>query len=147
MINNFTLLISGLFLVVLFSKIFIPILIPLFFRIVFIYFLLYFIIAILKKISKKLFGFNINEKIYKKRYHFYYHQNSNYDNCYKENHDSHQMSRQQALDILGLNQQATQQEIKEAYHNLIKKVHPDNGGSNYLTQKINAAKKILLNSQ
>lgn len=56
------------------------------------------------------------------------------------------MSRQEALDILGLAEGASSDQIKEAYHRLIMKLHPDTGGSVYLATKLNQAKDILLGS-
>jgi hypothetical protein len=54
------------------------------------------------------------------------------------------MTRQEALSILGLDDTATAQHIKEAHKRLLKDFHPDKGGSDYLAAKINAAKDFLL---
>lgn len=54
------------------------------------------------------------------------------------------MSRQQALDILGLSEPVNAEVIIKAHRQLIQKLHPDRGGSNYLAAKINAAKDFLL---
>jgi hypothetical protein len=55
------------------------------------------------------------------------------------------MSRAEALDVLGLREGASREEMQAAYKNLIKKVHPDSpGGSGYLATKLNQAKQTLL---
>ncbi len=55
-----------------------------------------------------------------------------------------QMSKEQAYQILGLEPGASQQQIHEAWRRLIKGVHPDGGGSAFLTAKINAARDVLM---
>ena len=54
------------------------------------------------------------------------------------------MSRTEALEILGLKEGASQQEIKAAYRKLITSVHPDVGGSDWMAAKLNEAKRLLL---
>jgi hypothetical protein len=54
------------------------------------------------------------------------------------------MPRDEALSILGLNQNATAEDIKSAHKRLLKDYHPDKGGTNYLAAKINEAKDVLL---
>jgi len=54
------------------------------------------------------------------------------------------MTREEALDILGLSGTPNPEEIKEAHHNMMLKVHPDQGGSDYLASKLNQARDILL---
>lgn len=54
------------------------------------------------------------------------------------------MSRNEALQILGLEADADEQAIIKAHKRLIQKLHPDRGGNDYLAAKINAAKDCLL---
>jgi hypothetical protein len=54
------------------------------------------------------------------------------------------MSRQEALQVLGLDATATQDDVRREYRRLIKKLHPDLGGSSYLAAKLNEAKDVLL---
>jgi len=54
------------------------------------------------------------------------------------------MSRKNALDILGLKDGVSREEILETYQSLIKKNHPDLGGSDWITKQINQARDTLL---
>jgi len=58
--------------------------------------------------------------------------------------DSNQaMTEKEALAILGLESGASKRKIISAHRNLMKKYHPDQGGSDYLAIKINQAKDVL----
>ncbi len=57
------------------------------------------------------------------------------------------MTRQEAYQILGLEPDASQEEIHQAWRRLIKGVHPDSGGSAFLARKINAARDMLLDPE
>jgi hypothetical protein len=55
------------------------------------------------------------------------------------------MTRAEALEVLGLGEGASREEIQSSYKHLIRKVHPDApGGSGYLASKLNQAKQTLL---
>ena len=63
---------------------------------------------------------------------------------HKAGPSSGDMSAEEAYATLGLEPGATRDEVKQAHHRLMKKLHPDQGGSTYLASKINQAKDVLL---
>jgi hypothetical protein len=54
------------------------------------------------------------------------------------------MGLEEAYLVLGLDPGATRDEVQAAHRNLMKRYHPDQGGSNYLAAKVNEAKDVLL---
>ena len=54
------------------------------------------------------------------------------------------MTRKEALRVLGLAEGADEKQVRAAYKQLMQKLHPDLGGSDYLASVVNRAKDVLL---
>ncbi len=54
------------------------------------------------------------------------------------------MTRAEALEVLGLPENATRSDIQAAYVRLMRAAHPDQGGSDWLAARINQARDVLL---
>lgn len=65
----------------------------------------------------------------------------------KSDVDTKNIDKKEAMEILGLSENPSEEEIKEAYHRLMKKNHPDQDGSKYIAAKLNQAKEILLKNK
>jgi hypothetical protein len=57
------------------------------------------------------------------------------------------MSRSEALQIFELGDNPSLDAIQKRYRDLMRSVHPDRGGSNYLAAKLNAAYQVLMAGQ
>ena len=95
----------------------------------------------LKKSSESDFH-KLFQEIVRNFYNNINHQDGRYNGNKKASSGIHNtMGRKEALEILGLKENATEYEIKNSYKKLIMKNHPDSGGSSYLSQKITEAKR------
>lgn len=61
---------------------------------------------------------------------------------FKKNPDK--INKNMALEILGLTETASKDDIIKKYQDLMKKNHPDKGGSEWITKKLNQARETLL---
>ena len=78
----------------------------------------------------------------------------NYEDVWKEQASAHhenrsggdtgRMSRDEAIQILGISPEPSDEEIIQAHRRLMQTVHPDRGGSAYLAAKNNLAKETLM---
>jgi hypothetical protein len=59
-------------------------------------------------------------------------------------HPGGPMTRAEALEVLGLEEDAKPEEIRQAHRRLMRAAHPDQGGSSWLAARINQARDVLL---
>jgi len=55
------------------------------------------------------------------------------------------MTAEEAYQVLGLAPGAPDEAVRRAYRDLMKRLHPDQGGSTYLAARVNQARDVLLN--
>jgi hypothetical protein len=57
---------------------------------------------------------------------------------------SGKMTEEEAYQVLGIQPGASAEDVTRAYRSLMKKLHPDQGGTTYLAARVNEAKDVLL---
>jgi hypothetical protein len=70
--------------------------------------------------------------------------NNSYSGGFNQRSSSNVISEKEALEILGLADSATEDEIKSKYRAMILKFHPDAGGNEYFSRKLTDARDVLL---
>lgn len=71
-------------------------------------------------------------------------QQSNGQSSQSGSYGTASMSREEALEILGLEGSPTEKEIKMAHKKLMQKLHPDRGGNDFLASLLNRARDQLI---
>ena len=79
------------------------------------------------------------------RYHPHWREHHDYSSAKEHGNTAGfaSMTRNEAYQILGLEPGASPEDIHKAWRRLVRAVHPDSGGSAFLTAKINAARDLL----
>jgi DnaJ-class molecular chaperone len=54
------------------------------------------------------------------------------------------MSEDEAYEVLGLQKGSSEEEVVRSHRSLMKKLHPDHGGSTDLAARVNEAKDVLM---
>ena len=54
------------------------------------------------------------------------------------------MTEEEAYQILGLAKTASREDITRAHRSLMKKLHPDHGGTTSLAARVNEAREVLM---
>ena len=57
------------------------------------------------------------------------------------------MTEDEAYQVLGLAKGATREDISSAHRSLMKKLHPDHGGTSNLAARVNEAREVLMRRQ
>lgn len=65
-------------------------------------------------------------------------------NSTQKSNNSASMNESEAIEVLGLTQPYSKEDIVEAHRKLMQRVHPDRGGSDHLAAKVNQAKETLI---